>query len=209
MSFHNVRLPTQISYGSLGGPGFKTSVITAGSGKEQRNQEWARSRAEYDLKYGIQTEEEMHAVIKFFYARRARAYSFRFKDWGDYKVVEQNIGILSDGGEEEFQLFKRYEDDASTYDRVLSKIVDGTVLGVKKNGVELDPEDWSLDYDTGIFTFTGSGTGGDVISIDYFEFDVPVRFDIDSLPVSWDNFNQNSISSIPVIEVHPDEEVVT
>ncbi len=36
MSFHDVRFPTDISYGSSGGPGFSTAIIEVDSGAEER-----------------------------------------------------------------------------------------------------------------------------------------------------------------------------
>ena len=47
MAFHEVLFPPNISYGSQGGPKFKTTVFTADSGYEQRNIDWSMTRAEY------------------------------------------------------------------------------------------------------------------------------------------------------------------
>lgn len=53
--FHEVRFPTDISYGSNGGPGFLTNILELASGHEQRNIEWSLAKAKYDVQYGIKT----------------------------------------------------------------------------------------------------------------------------------------------------------
>jgi uncharacterized protein (TIGR02217 family) len=205
MTFHDKRLPVEISYGSLGGPGFKTSVAEAGTGKEQRNIEWSRARARYDLKYGIRNTNDMVDVIKFFYARRGRAYSWRFKDHLDYQIVSQSIAVIQTtfALDTTIQLFKRYDDGEGTpYDRVITKPVDGSLTNLRVNGVIINPSLYTVDYNTGeIYFDTTTIVKDSIISVDYIEFDVPVRFDIDDLPISMDAFDQNSISSIPVVEV--------
>ncbi len=209
MAFHNKRLDVEISYGSLGGPGFKTSVATSGTGNEQRNQEWERARATYDLKYGIRDTNDMHNVIKFFYARRGRAYSWRFKDWLDYQIEDQNVHVVENDytAGEVFQLFKRYEDGAGDpYDRIISKPVEGSLVNLRHNNVIMQASHYSVDWTTGEITLNQPYTQGTVISLDYIEFDVPVRFDIDELDISMDAFDQNSINSIPIIEVYREEE---
>ena len=52
----------------------------------------------------------------------------------------------------------------------------------------------------GQIVFSTPPTNGSIIRIDYIEYDVPVRFDTDSLNVSYDDFRQLNMS-IPLIEV--------
>lgn len=92
MTFHDTRLPVDLERGALGGPGFKTTVTPLGSGKEQRNIDWARTRAEFDIGYGLMDqnsvllEATIDNLLAFFYTREGRAHTFRFKDWSDYKI---------------------------------------------------------------------------------------------------------------------------
>lgn len=92
MAFHDTRLPVDIERGALGGPGFKTTVTPLGSGKEQRNIDWARTRAEFDVGYGLMDQESIlleatiDALLAFFYTREGKAHTFRFKDWADFKI---------------------------------------------------------------------------------------------------------------------------
>ena len=92
MAFHDTRLPVDVERGALGGPGFKTTVTPLGSGKEQRNIDWARTRAEFDIGYGLMDQDSVlleatiDNLLSFFYTREGKAHTFRFKDWSDFKI---------------------------------------------------------------------------------------------------------------------------
>ena len=49
MTFHEIRFPTAIAFGSTGGPERKTEIVALGSGYEERNAVWANSRRSYDV----------------------------------------------------------------------------------------------------------------------------------------------------------------
>lgn len=195
-NFHEVRFPVDISYGSSGGPGFNTSVIDLASGHEQRNINWSRARAKYDASYGVKEREQMEEVLDFFYARRGKAFGFRFKDWMDFTLERQAIGVA--GGSNVLQVFKRYEPlTAHFYDRPLTKIVPGTVQ-IWSNGVVRDPN--LLNANTGLINTTGfAGHTFEVAC----EFDVPVRFDTDEINITHDDWELMSWPSIPMIELRP------
>lgn len=195
-AFHNVRFPEDISYGSAGGPGFNTTVIGLASGHEQRNINWSLARAQYDVSYGVKTRDQMEEVLDFFYARRGKAFGFRFKDWMDFTLDRQSIGIA--GGTNVLQVFKRYEPLTSHfYDRPISKIVPGTVQ-VWSNGTVRNPD--IVNVETGIVNTTGFA--GHTFEI-ACEFDVPVRFDTDNINIAHDDWEQMSWPSIPLIELRP------
>ena len=59
---------------------------------------------------------------------------------------------------------------------------------------------WTVDTTTGIVTFSAPPAAGVVITAG-FEFDVPVRFDTDELPITLDIERMGSIASIPLIEI--------
>lgn len=195
-NFHEVRFPEDISYGSSGGPGFNTSVIDLASGHEQRNINWSRARAKYDASYGVKTREQMQEILDFFYARRGKAFGFRFKDWMDFTLERQAIGVA--GGSNVLQVFKRYEPlTAHYYDRPLTKIVPNTVQ-IWSNGTARSSS--LLDINTGLINTTGfAGQTFEVAC----EFDVPVRFDTDELNITHDDWELMSWPSIPMIELRP------
>ena len=204
--FHEVRFPDDISRGARGGPERRTQIIELASGDEERNASWANSRRRYDVAYGIRRADDLAAVVAFFEARNGRLYGFRWKDWADWKsclpsqtpaATDQNIGT-GDGATTDFQLVKVYSSGSQSWTRTITKPVDGTVL-VAIDGVEAT-SGWSVDTTTGIVSFT-IAPASDVVITAGFEFDVPVRFDTDTLDVTLDVERLGSITSIPLIEV--------
>lgn len=205
-AFHEVQFPTDISKGSSGGPMRKTDIVELVSGFEERNAAMANSKRTYDAGMGLRNVNDLHDVIEFWEARFGQLYGFRWKDWADYKScktgrnvseTDQQIGV-GDGTTTAFQLVKNYVSGVGGYARSIRKPVAGTVK------VALDDVNqtsgWSVDTTTGIVTFTSAPGNGVVVSAGY-EFDVPVRFDADSLSISIDAFNHGSIPSIAIKEI--------
>lgn len=203
-NFHDVRFPTAIALHSSGGPERKTEVVILGSGYEERNAVWANSRRRYDVGYGIRTLDDMHSVIAFFEARMGRLYSFRFRDFSDFKscspgatptAQDQVIGT-GDGVTQRFTLNKRYMSGGVTTSRVISKPVPGSIV-VAVNGADTKA---NFDPATGTICLDQAPAEGDMITAG-FEFDVPVRFDSDSLTINLAGFAAGDIPSIPLVEV--------
>lgn len=209
MSFHETQFPTDISFGAKGGPGFHTTVLTLGSGFERRNIDWSKARARYDVSHGVKTPAQLETLIKFFYARRGKAYGFRYKDWLDYKLPfwattpgdtdALPLFMTTGGAVNTFQLVKAYTDGVASFTRTINKPVSGTLV-LYDNGVLT--ADWSVATTTGIVTLgaTLAATTGRAIT-GYCQFDVPVRFDIDEMQASMVTFGVDSWDSIPLVEV--------
>ncbi len=206
MAFHDVRFPDDISRGARGGPERRTQIVELASGDEERNASWANSRRRYDAAYGIRRADDLAAVVAFFEARNGRLYGFRWKDWADYKsclpsqtpaATDQTIGT-GDGTTTDFQLVKAYSSGVQTWTRTITKPVAGTVK-IAIDGVK-QTTGWTVDTTTGIVSFTTAPAAGAAITAG-FEFDVPVRFDTDTLDVTLDIERLGSITSIPLIEV--------
>lgn len=211
-SFHEILFPTDISFHSKGGPKFKTGVFTADSGFEKRIIDWAQARAEYDASYGIKDQSQMDKVTAFFYARRGRAHAFRFKDWNDYKL--NGVAFLGTGSPT-VQITKTYTSAQAqisqswTFTRKITKPAWNSISGVTVNGsVVTSPGAYTVDYNTGIMTFTTPPAEGDVIVIGSGEFHVPVRFDSDHLAVKHEFWNTVSWDSIPLIEDRTDWDLI-
>lgn len=211
MAFHDVMFPEEISYGSKGGPQFRTSIITSASGIERRNQEWKRVRAEYDVSHGIKDPEELQELREFFYARRGRLHSFRFKDWGDFEIFNQTIGY-GDGVKKAFQIIKSYEPGPYQYDRIISKPERNTALPITVGGVAYQETTnngvenrYTIDYTTGIVTFKNAPGVGLSISLPYVKFSVHARFDVDTFDPEHEFWNYQSWDSIPIVELKDDE----
>ena len=206
MAFHEVRFPDNISRGARGGPERRTQVVELASGDEERNASWADSRRRYDVAYGIRRADDLAAVVAFFEARNGRLHGFRYKDWADYKsalpsqtitATDQQIGTGT-GSLQTFQLAKRYASGGQTWGRTIAKPVAGTVRVAL--GMVEQMSGWTLDTTTGVITFTTAPAGGVVVRAG-FEFDVPVRFDSDTLDVTLDFERLGSITAIPLLEI--------
>ncbi|MFC3118906.1 DUF2460 domain-containing protein [Jhaorihella thermophila] len=206
MAFHEVRFPEDISRRARGGPERRTQVVTLASGEEERNASWANSRRRYDVAYGIRRADDLAIVVAFFEARNGRLYGFRFKDWADYKscapsqapsATDQQIGT-GDGTTTTFQLVKAYSSGSQSWTRTITKPVADSVT-VAIDGVE-QASGWSVETTTGLVSFDPAPATGAVITAG-FEFDVPVRFDTDTLDVTLDFERLGSITSIPLLEI--------
>jgi len=202
MSFHDVRLPTSIELGAVGGPNFLTTITTLSGGAEQRNVNWEDERAEYDIGYSVRTNADFAAVAAFFRARRGRAYGFRFKDHNDYTLTDENIGT-GDDVTAAYQIIKTYEPSGPLpYVREIRKPVSGSVV-VKVAGVtKTVTTHYTIDHATGIITFTAGNipTAGQAVTVTC-EFDVPVRFDVDKLDIARPTPALAGASGIRLVEI--------
>jgi uncharacterized protein (TIGR02217 family) len=208
--FHEVRFPLDISLRGSGGPERKTDIVTLGSGREQRNARWARSRRRYEAGYGVKTFAALSSVIAFFEERRGRLYGFRWRDRSDYSSalpgasvtpLDQPIG-QGDGVKAAFQLTKTYGGAFAPFAREIVKPVGGTVR-VAVAGVEKTAgTDFNVDTAAGIVTFAPGRipSAGAAITAGYL-FDVPVRFDTDHLAIDLAAFEAGEIPKIPLIEL--------
>lgn len=218
MAFHDTRLPVDIERGALGGPGFKTEVTPLGSGKEQRNIDWQRTRAEFDVGYGLMDQDSVileatiDNLLAFFYTREGRAHTFRFKDWSDFRIGDWQLPTASnqtigtgDASEVNFPIFKRYSDGGINYDRPITHLVSGRVVVLVDNVVQTGGgTDYTVDLTTGIVIFeAGSIPGIGALVQVALEFDLHVRFDTDKLLLNLTMFERGSWQNIPIIEMKP------
>lgn len=208
MAFHDIRFPTNLSFGSVGGPERLTEVVTLANGFEERNTPWAHSRRRYEAGTGLRTLDELEALIAFFEARNGRMHAFRWKDWADYKscapsrqpmCLDQTIGT-GDGQTTQFQLCKIYRSGQETYRRTIHKPVAGSVQVAVARDPKVEGQEFTVDAATGIVTFTVPPDIGVTVSAG-FEFDVPVRFDTDRISASVSSFQAGELPEVPVIEV--------
>lgn len=208
MSFHEVRFPANLSFGSTGGPERRTEIVTLANGFEERNTPWAQSRRRYDAGLGLRSLDDVAALIAFFEARRGQLYGFRWKDWADFKsckpsatvsALDQGIGT-GDGETTVFSLVKTYDPLGHGFVRPVVKPVSGTVVLALAGDPVVETVDYTLDLTTGEVTFALPPDVGVAVTAG-FEFDVPVRFDTDRIAVSVASFQAGEVPSVPVVEV--------
>lgn len=201
MSFIEERLNLGIDYGTAGGPRYNTSIITDGGGGEQRNINWSQSLGRWQIGGRSLTRSELDYLLNFHENVKGSAIGFRFKDWGDYSATNQLIAV-GNGSTQSFQMFKRYEIGSYFVNRPITKIVSGMV-NIYFNGVEI-VSGWTVNPTTGVVTFTAPPASGTIIAAD-FEFDVPVRFEQDSISFRFEGANQDdvifSLDQLSLVEI--------
>jgi len=208
MNFHEIRFPANLSFGSVGGPERRTDVVQLANGFEERNTPWAHSRRRYDAGVGMRSLDDIETLIAFFEARRGQLHGFRWKDWSDFKSCAPSkepgfrdgvIGV-GDGEATEFQLMKIYRSGAESYARPITKPVADTVRAGVDEAELVQGVHFEVDTATGLITFTDAPDAGVEVSAG-FAFDVPVRFDTDSIQTSVASFQAGDAPAVPVVEI--------
>ena len=191
----SLRFPDDICYGSTGGPGYNTDVVTVQSGYETRNINWTEARHTYNVAFGIRDKTYLDELVKFFHACKGKAYGFRYKDWNDYIGTNEKIGI-GDDTTTQFQLVKNY-----TYGFQTVRTINKPVVGTTKIYIDTVEQTtgWTIDTTTGIITFTTAPALNEVITAD-FEFDVACRFDTDTLSINLEMYQHGS-TDVPIVEL--------
>lgn len=209
--FHDVRFPTDISLQSSGGPMRDTRIVTLGSGREQRNQRWARSKRRYEAGYGVKDMEALQRVVAFYEARRGPLHPFRYRDpldWstasvGDAVASDDQLLGIGDGVQTVFPLTKSYGEASMTaYPRAIDLPILETLSVAVDGASVLESQHFDASLMPGEIIFRPEHTppvGAHVTA--GFEFDVPVRFEADELIVNLAAFTAGEVASIPLIEV--------
>jgi len=218
LTLHDDLFPTDVSYGSVGGPGFYTNLITTDSGVDEAVARWSRPRRSYDVSYGIKNYTQLQTVRNHYNARLGCQNTFPYKDPLDFStntaatpkhytnsaaVPPSNADALlgvGDGTTTTFQLRKPYASGSQTVYAPIAIVKTGTTV------VSLDlvnqASGWSVNLLTGLITFT-SPPGAGVVVRAGCEFYIKLRYgkDVDRvLPLRCDDFSTGSLPSIPLIE---------
>lgn len=196
MAFHDVQFPTDISYGSEGGPEWSTEVIELGSGHEKRNQPWEYPRERWNVAYGIKTETLLQVLLAFFYCRAGKTHTFRFKNHRDYEGTDEDLGA-GEGDNQNYQLLRNYTSGPTTLARTITKPISGT-LSVYVDSVE-ESSGWAINTSTGLLTFDSPVASGSVVTAT-FEFDVHMRFDTDFVPMRFSTIEHGG-TDVQLLEV--------
>ena len=208
--FHEVRFPLRVALGTSGGPVRRTDIVSLSNGRENRNRRWQDARRRYDAGSGVRSIDDLYAVLAFFEARAGQFHGFRFRDPVDHKScapgaavgnADQYLGA-ADGVTAAFPLVKRYGDAGGETVRRIDKPVTGTVV-VSVGGVGVPAGDFVVDAVAGTVTFAAGKVPASGAVRAGFEFDVPVRFDIDRIDIDLAQFDAGRIPSIPLVEIRP------
>jgi uncharacterized protein (TIGR02217 family) len=207
-AFHDVSFPLSVSFGATGGPERRNEIVAMTSGRERRNARFAHSRRRYDASTGVRSLQDLYDVLAFFEARRGSLLAFRFRDPFDMKScrpdaaptpTDQELG-MGDGARARFALAKTYGEGADAYVRPVRKPVAGTLAvavggAAKASGFSFDAASGEVVFSAGNVPANGAAvTAG-------YEFEVPVRFDLERLEISLTGFKAGQIPAIPLVEV--------
>lgn len=197
--FFPIRIPPTPGLGFTGGPEFQTDIKNAQNGREYRNADWAVCRHKYTCPFQNISNDAYLSIKEVFLIVMGRNHTFLHKDWADFEAVNARFGT-GDGTTKVFQLSKLSSQGGGTYTRVITKpVLEG--FTVKLNGTLAGG--YALDVLTGLVTFTVAPALDAVLTWGGL-FDVQVRFDIDFLPWSLDDRNDDGYvanGSVDLIEV--------
>lgn len=195
MSFHDIRLPEFIGVFAQGAYEYSTLCAKSMSGREVRQSENNIHLLKYIIKDCRLSEQEFHKFHSFFQARMGMRYSFRFKDFADYKVEKEVIAI-GNGDQKQFQLFKRYDDSLAPLDRIIRRPVLNT-LKLFVNETEITS---GYIVNNGLIDFEQPLANGNNLMAS-FDFDVEVRFNNDNFHYSYHSDGSIKLSELELIEV--------
>lgn len=206
MTIPAYRLPEYIEKGSRFGPTFRNVIQEAISGNEQRFAQWTRCRGVGDLSYGLLKSSDplgdFRAILALFRGHFGSLNPFRFRDWGDYIATNEVFGT-GNGSKTAFQLTMTYDPSyillgtAGSFFYVRDIMLLATTPVIKVANVVTTA--YSISS-AGIVTFTTAPTAGQQLTWSGL-FDVPVRFDTDTLPIVLNEDDIAAVSSIPIKEV--------
>lgn len=174
MAFIDQHLPREVEIGATRRDVEDIDIVTTDGGWEVRNARSSQSLREFDISFPMSRRDGSTylAVVAMYKAARGQLHSFRFRDWADYQLTDEEIGV-GDGATTAFQITQSWTVDGETHSRDITRPV--SPMQVKKDGV-LQVSGYSIDYETGILTFSSPLSVGVVPSVTG-QFDIPVRFD--------------------------------
>lgn len=194
MAHYDVLLDLGYDYGADGGLAWDTEILQYPNGGSRRNMRRSRPLGAWQIGNRNVDRATLDYLQGFLHAMRGRAHSFLYKDWTDYKAVEQQL--VPDG--DKIPLIKSYGLSINPWVREITKPVASTVVIEIDQGsgwVELAAGvDYTLDASTGIVTLASAPDTSDLFRWSG-EFYVPVRFDRDVLSAQFIGYERRADDS--------------
>lgn len=177
MSFINERLPTQVEINAVRREREPVDIVKTDGGYEVRNVRHSQGLYEYEISFptGDYDASVSVSVKNMFKASRGGLYPFRFRDWDSENntLTDELIGT-GNGTATVFQITKTWTVGGQSQVRNITRPV--PAFTVKVNDVTLG-SGYSINYATGIITFTSPVTNAHTIKVSGV-YDIPVRFDL-------------------------------
>jgi uncharacterized protein (TIGR02217 family) len=188
---------------------YQTDITVGRNGQEVRNAVWQDPLFTYNAAFNIKTYDDIATLQAFFHLCKGREQSFLVKDYADYSISRTSIGT-GDDSDTTFQIVKKYTEGVlGTYTRTITKptTVEGsTGVRVWVDNSEVTGANFSVSGSTGIITLTSPPPMGKDVEMSCALFYVPVRFDVDELPIELLNYwvsgaTINGLVEIPEIRL--------
>ncbi len=196
MSFHNVLFPSCLEMFLNGKSLFTSSKVISLSGREVRSLDCEYSKEQYLLKDCFLSDAEFEIFNNFFKARRGSRFAFLLKDFADFSVNKQSIGV-GDGIKKEFQLYKTYYDEKYSYIRKITRVIeDSLIISLEDRQIN----DWQFNKDKGVIFFKNPPEEN-VNLLASFEFYIIVRFSEDSFDYKRRADGTIEILNVSLVEV--------
>ena len=200
--------PDEVSRSAVTDLTYATDVSVNDDGGEQRISRWDQPFRTLTFPREMSTAQ-YSALVSFFRAMRGRLTVFAVRDWSDFSslalhdseepvvsATDQIIGY-GDGATTLFQLQKAWPLLGGAASAI-TRPREGTVL-LAVDGVEAEG---SVNYDTGGVTLSPAPADGAVITAGFL-YDIPARFDIDTLPLKLDQWERGA-AEIRIVEIRED-----
>lgn len=193
--FYDIVFPESISIKSSYIIEYNTIINKSKNGSELRISNYDYPLLSYNVINDLKTKRELEEIINFFKLVKGRAYGFKFKDWLDYKAINQNIAIAN-GEQTEFQLIKTYNINNKIQIRKITKPANVSIFINQQNITQ----NININYNNGIITFN-TPPQKDAIITATFDFYVPVRFDNDKIEIIMKNEKVGEIKDLKIVEL--------
>ncbi|MEL6919597.1 MAG: TIGR02217 family protein [Pseudomonadota bacterium] len=180
---------------------FAVETVVLSSGAEHRNARTSSPRRTYRLPVGQRPLDELESIMAFFSARGGPLRAFRYRDpflsdtaLSGAGVTASDVSLgVGDGASVEFQLLRR--------DRVALRKPEANTVRVAVDGLEVAPgTDFTVDHLTGQLAFANAPAAGAAVTAGC-RFDMPVRFQNETLTMNQTNAGVGEIDDLLLIEV--------
>lgn len=219
MSFLEMEFPRAVSFKTMGGPSFNTTINAGFSGYEQRNRNWAAVRGKWMLNLMTPPPSQfmgtqlawLNLIHAFFLNVGGRADAWRFFDYKDFQATGQTIGTGDGVTLGPYQLVNVYQTGSRSYTRLIQKPITSAVTDyqgnalantvvVYDNGVVVSAANYTVDSTTGLVTMNAGHAiaNNHVITADC-QFHYPARFDSDDWQIEVEP--SNVVGGQPLVSV--------
>lgn len=191
---------------------YSTSIVAGSGGQEDRDANWTTARRQWALETGGRLSDDLIQDLEMlFHETRGAHLAFLFKDKRDFHhwQVSTNQSAIQigtgDGTTAEFPVVKLYGSGANQRSRDVIPI-SGTLNVYVGAVLKTENTDYTVDYDTGIITFTGGSPtvvpGNGVPVTAEYQFRTLVRFASDDLDIdALTNHARYLTSAFELVEV--------